>query len=252
LVQLKYGDYHEIVELAGKTVAQVREQYKPLLNIPDRAKTRINNSNIKKNLESETVLKDDDTLRFVETSRKGPFFILAALVALGATAIPFAFAATTATISANVTPGSDFVSVTAADTAPTWNVWGKFKGSCGSGELFKIMPGTDYTGDMSCTVIIGNGEELVETYRLITMRISIYEDDGSGTSANTSGQIGTTEFLTLAKGEIDITMSDLSGKQSPYWVYLDSGFYISHYWGGWDPSGKEDPLLFCDVTQKGT
>ena len=241
-----------MAKLAGKTVAEVREQYKPLLNIPDRVKTKINNKSIQRNLESETVLKDDDTLRFIEKGRKGPFFILAALVALGATAIPFAFAATTATISANVTPGDDFVTVEAASAAPSWDVWGKFKGTCGSGELFKITPGTNYTGDMSCTVIIGNGEELVETYRLLTMKISVYEDVGTGSSANTSAQIGTTEYLTLSKGEIDITLTDLSGKQSPYWVYLDSGFYISHYWGGWDPSGNEDPLLFCDVTQKGT
>jgi molybdopterin converting factor small subunit len=253
MVQIKYGDYHEIAELAGKTVAEVRQQYKPLLNIPDRAKTKLNDRGINRKLESETVLKDDDTLRFVEASRKGPFFILAALLALGATAIPFAFAQTTATISANVTEKDDFVSVAAASPSPTWDVYGKFKGSVGSGgELFKITPGTDFTGDMACSVVIGNAEELVECYRVLVMTISIYEDDGSGTAANTASQIGTTEYLTLSKGEIDITMEDLSGKTSPFWVYLDGGFYITHYWGTYSPSGDEDPLLYCDVVQKGT
>jgi hypothetical protein len=251
LVELRYGDYHEIADLAGKSIAEVREQYKPLLNIPKKAKIRLNGQAINRKHESDTTLRDNDELRFVEKSNKVPFFTLAMLLALGATAIPFAFAATTATLSANVTPKDDFVSVAAVSPAPNWDVWGKFKGTTGSGDLFEITPGTDFTGDMSCTVIIGNGDQLVEVYRLLVMKISVYEDNGGG-SANTSAQIGTTEYLTLSKGEIDVTLENLSGKQTPFHVYLDSGFYITHFWGTFSPSGEEDPSLFCDVTQKGT
>jgi len=254
VVELRYGDYYEVVELAGKTVAEVRKQYEPLLSIPDRAKTKLNDRNVKKNQESETRLKDDDTLRFVEKSRKTPFFILAALVALGATAIPFAFAATTATIAAKAIEKEDFVTVSTDNcTAPAWDVFGKFKGSLGSGgQIFKIEPASGFTGDLSTIIMLGNCENLVECYRVLVMKIKIYEDDGSGENADTNLQVGTTEYLTLSKGEVDISMTGLAGKQDPFWVYLDSGFYITHPWGTtYDPSGDEDPLIYCDVTQKG-
>ncbi len=252
MVELRYGDYHEMVELAGKTVAEVREQYKPLLSIPDKTKTRINDRNVKKNQESETWLKDDDTLRFVEKSRKSPFFILAALVALAATAVPFAFAQTTASINLDVTEKDDFVSVAANSTLPTWNVFGKFKGATGSGELFKITPASGFTGDLSCMVMIGNGEELVKCYRVLVMKISIYESDGSGDCDTSANLTAFPEYLTLSKGEVDFTLENLAGKTSPFWVHLDSGFYISHYWGASAMGGDEDPTLYCDVTQKGT
>lgn len=255
MVQLKYGDYHEMAELAGKTVAEVREQYKPLFDIPDRAKTKLNDKSIKKNQESETLLKDDDTLRFVETSRKAPFFILAALLALGATAVPFAFAATTASIEATVTEKEDFVIVSTDNcTAPSWDVFGKFKGATDNAtQLFKIEPASGFTGDLSAIVMLGNGEELVACYRVLVMKIKIYEDDGSGAAADTGKQIGTTEYLTLSKGEVDIAMTGLAGKTDPFWIYLDSGFYITHAWGtSYNPGGDEDPLIYCDITQKGT
>ena len=252
MVELRYGDYYEIAELAGKSVAEVREQYKPTLNIPDKTKTRLNDRNIKKNQESETWLKDDDTLRFVDKSRKSPFFILAALVALAATAVPFAFAQTTASLDLNVVEKDDFVTVSANSTVPTWKVFGKFKGATGSGALFKVTPSSGFTGDLSCMVMVGNGEELVKCYRVLIMKLSIYGSDGSGDCDTSANLTAYSEFLTLSKGEVDFTLENLGSAIPPYWVYLDSGFYISHYWGATTMSGDEDPLLYCDVTQKGT
>lgn len=250
MVELRYGDYHEVADLAGKSIAEVREEYKPLLNIPNKTKTKLNGKAINRKHESDTTLKDNDELRFVEKSNKVPFFTLAMLLALGATAIPFAFAQTTESVSVNATSAdADFVTVTASSSLPTWNVFGKFKGTCGSGgELFRIQPASGFTSDLSCTVIFGNADQLVETYRVLVMKLSIYE--GSSTSANQSAKIGNSEYLTLGKGEVDFTITGYT--QQYLWVYLDSGFYITHYWGGWTPGGYEDPTLFCDVTQKGT
>ena len=251
MVELRYGSQYEVADLAGRNLAEVRQWYVRVLDIPESAIIKLNGKAVQRKDEPDITLKDSDELRFVKKSRRLPIFIMAILLALGATAVPFAFAQTTATISANVTAKNDFVTVEVASPAPTWNVWGTYKASTGSGELFKVTPGTDFTGDLVCSVIMANVDELIETYRMLVMTISIYEDDGSGSNADTGAQIGSTEYLTLSKGEIDILMEDLSGKKSPFWVYLDGGYYIAHRWGGWSPSGKEDPLLYCDITQKG-
>ena len=172
------------------------------------------------------------------------------ITALVATAVPFAFAATTASFTLVVAEKDDFVSVEAGGTPPTWNVWGKFKGTIGAGEVFKITPGTDFTGDLDVMVMIANGDLLIKCYRVLALKVSIYEDTGSG-AADTGSQIGTTELLTLSKGEVDIVLDFVGGEVSPYWVYIDSGFYITHPWGSYSPSGDEDPMLYVDVVQKG-
>ena len=38
MVEIRYGEHYEMADLAGKSVAQAREQYKQEFDIPDKAK----------------------------------------------------------------------------------------------------------------------------------------------------------------------------------------------------------------------
>jgi len=59
MVEIRYGENYQTAELAGKSIAQVREQYKLTFEIPDEAKVILNRRYVKKKLEPETILKDE-------------------------------------------------------------------------------------------------------------------------------------------------------------------------------------------------
>ena len=244
MVEIRYGEHYEMADLAGKSVAQAREQYKQEFGIPDKAQANLNSKGIRQKHEPMTALGDNDSLTFAQKSRKGLFFIGAVLLTMAITGGIFAYGATTTTVSLTLTGTSDYAAVVAAGSPPTWTVWGKFKGAVTAGDLFTITPETNYTGDMVALVTLANAYDLVEAYRILVLEIEIWDND-----AVTPVQMGTTEYLTMDKGVIEIEL-DQSGFTSPYDVRLVNGFYISHR-GVWD-AGKEDPTILCDVIQKGT
>jgi hypothetical protein len=164
------------------------------------------------------------------------------MLALLVTGAIFAQTATTATVTLNLTGKADYANVTAAGSPPTWNVWGSYKGTVATGDLFTITPETDYTGDMVALITLTNPADLVEAYRVLIFEIEIWD------SAGTPAQMGTTEYLTLPKGEITIEI-DQTGFTSPYTVQITGGAYMTHR-GGWT-AGNEDPTILCDVIQKG-
>ena len=243
MIEIRYGEHYEMADLAGKSVAQAREQYKQEFGIPDKAQANLNGKGIRQKHEPKTALSHDDSLTFARKSRKGLFFIGAILLALAITGGVFAYGATTTTVGLTLTGTSDYAAVVAEVSPPTWTVWGKFKGKVTAGDLFQITPETNYTGDMVALVTLANTYDLVEAYRILVLEIEIWDNAG------TPAQVGTTEYLTLDKGVIEIEI-DQSGFTSPYDVRLVNGFYISHR-GGWTV-GKEDPNILCDVLQKGT
>ena len=122
MVEIRYGERYEMADLAGRSIADAREQYKQEFGIPDKAQASLNSKGIGKKHEPMTALGDNDSLTFAEKSRKGLFFIGAILLALAITGGIFAYGATTATVTLGLIAKTDFAEVVAA--SPTvWNVW---------------------------------------------------------------------------------------------------------------------------------
>ena len=46
MVGIRYGEHYQEVDLAGKTVAEVREQYKEEFGIPDKAQVSLGGKSI--------------------------------------------------------------------------------------------------------------------------------------------------------------------------------------------------------------
>lgn len=243
MVEIRSGEHYEVTDLSGKTVAEAREQFKEAFGISDKAQVRLGGKKISRKQETDTWLGADDRLSFVKPSRRGLFFIASVLLAMVVTGSVFAYGATTTTVGLTLTGKSDFAAVAAAGSLPTWNVWGSYKGQVTAGDIFTITPETDFTGDMVAVLVLTNAYDLVEAYRMLALEIEIW-DSTSGTKL----QAGTTEYLTLAKGECSIEI-DQTGLTAPYTVQIVNGFYITHR-GGWG-SDKEDPTILCDVLQKG-
>jgi len=243
MVEIRYGERYEMADLAGKSVAQAREQYKQEFGIPDKAQASLNSKGIGKKHEPMTALGDDDSLTFAEKSRKGLFFIGAILLALAITGGIFAYGATTITVGLDLTAQADFAAVDAAASTPTWDVWGSYKGSVTAGDLFTVTPDVpgSWTGDMSVVLTLTNAHELVAAYRILVLEIEIWD------STATPVQVGDTEYLTMGNGEIFIEI-DQTGFTAPYDVRLTGGFYITHR-GGWT-ANAEDPSIFCQVLQR--
>ena len=242
MVEIKYKDRYEAADLAGKHIGEVREQYRSGFDIPNKARARLNGKRISGKHESKTTLSTNDRLSFEDRSHRGFFFGGAVLLALVVTGALFAQTATTATVTLTLTGKSDFANVTAAGSPPTWNVWGSYKGEVTTGDLFTITPEIDFTGDMVAMITIINASDLVSAYRVLVFEIEIYD------SAGTPAQVGTTEYLTLTRGDITIEI-DQAGFTAPYTVQITGGNYMTHR-GGWT-AGNEDPTILCDVIQKG-
>ena len=239
MVEIRYGEHYEMADLAGKSVAQAREQYKQEFDIPDKAKANLNSKGIRQKHEPVTALGDNDSLTFARKSRKGLFFIGAILLAVAITGGIFAYGATTATIGLTLADYGDFVAVALPAGQPTWNVFGSYRGSVSTGNLFTLTPEANWTGDMSVILTLANGQDLVEAYRILVLEIEIWD------SAGTPAQVGTTEYLTTGKAEVEFEFSQTTG---PYTVQITDGWYVTHR-GGWT-TGQEDPTIFCQVLQR--
>ena len=237
MVEIRYVENYEMADLAGRSVAEAREQYKQEFGIPDKAQASLNSKGIKQKHEPVTALGDNDSLTFAQKSRKGLFFIGAILLAAAITGGIFAYGATTATITLGLTADSDFASV-AAGTAPVWNVFGSYKGNVKTGTLFTITPDTDWSGDMATVLTLANAQELVAAYRILVFEIEVYDA--------TPAQVGTTEYLTLGKGDIDIEFTQATA--GPYTVEITGGFYITHRGGFSDDDASPD--IYCQVLQR--
>lgn len=241
MVGIRYGENYKMADLSGKSIAEVREQFKQAFGISDKAEAKLGGKRIGKKHESDTWLSADDQITFANPSRKGLFFAASILLSMVVTSSVFAYTVTTTTVGLALTGKSDFAAVAAA-SAPTWNVFGSYKGQVTAGDLFEITPETDFTGDMVAVLTLTNAYDLVETYRMLVFEIEVWDSTG------TPVQVGTTEYLTLSKGECSIEI-DQSGTTAPFDVRLTNGFYITNR-GGWT-TGAEDPTILCDVIQMG-
>ncbi len=255
MVEIRYKDNFEVADLAGRSVAEAREQFKAEFGIPDKAKARLNGRKIKGSLEAETCLKDDDRLTFSPTMGKGVFLLGALLLALAITGSVFAYGWINATTTINVAAAtSDFAKVSANESSPpSWTPYGLFKGTITGGTLFDIDTSTSqYPGDLVATVYIANGDELAKCYRLLAMKVIVVDSGGSPVDINSDNTGDDKDYvlLTLRNGAVDLFINQ-NNTPDQYTVKVKSGFYITHIfkaanWG----SSYEDPVLFCEVAQR--
>jgi len=131
----------------------------------------------------------------------------------------------------------DFAQVEVTESPPAWTVFGSYIGSAGEGSIFTITPDGDYPGDLVCQVTFANTPDLISVYKLLILEIQVIE--------NGNGQVGTTEYLTLRKGSVDI---EFEGGGSSYEVRIVGGTYITHR-AGWD-AGKASPMFLCQISQR--
>jgi hypothetical protein len=258
MVEIRYGEYNESADLAGLSVAEARQQFKGELGIPDKAKARINGKKVNGLLEGETCLTDDDRLTFSQAKGSGIFLVGALLMSLAVTGGIFAFGWINATTTLDaVAATSDFAAVTANTSDPlTWSPYGFHKGSiAGVGNekpIFDIDTETSgYTGDLVVTVSLANADELVKPYRVLSLKLELIDSDTSAVLDINENGAGADDFalLTLGNGEVSMFPDGTAGRMT---VRVKSGFYITHIYKGsaWG-SSYEDPVLFCEVAQRG-
>ncbi len=254
MVEIRYSDYHEVADLAGRTVSEAREQFQAEFGIPDKARAKLNGSKVKGSAELDTVLNDDDKVSFAIARTRTPFLVGALLLALSVTGGVFAFGyVTNSTTLAVTAAGGDFASVTAnTSDNPDWTPWGLFKGQTGAGTLFDVnTDNVNYPGDLVVTVSLANADDLVKAYRVLSMFLEIYDSDGAKMDINADSANNTKDFalLTLSNGAVDMFINQDKAGGDQYTVKLKSGYYVSHIWGlGW--GGKENPILYCEVAQR--
>jgi hypothetical protein len=255
MVEIRYGEQYEMVDLAGQTIGEAREQFRSEFGIPEKATARLNGSKVKGIIENETVLHDDDKLTFAVPRGKGIFLVGAMLLALAVTSSAFAFGFINDTVTLNASAaGADFASVTANTSSPlTWSTYGFFKGSIsGPNTIFDVDTATSgYTGDLVVTVSMANAADLVKAYRVLSLTLEMVDDSDNPIDINEDSIVDDADIalLTLGNGSVDMFPDGSAGNMH---IRVKSGFYITHILGtGWG-AGAEDPVLFAEVAQRGS
>ena len=253
-VGIGYKEYAESADLAGRSVAEVRQQYEPLFGISDRAQAILNGRTLPRKLERDIRLNDCDELSFVEKKKsRMPLLAGALLLAMAIFGGVLAYTYITATSTMSVTAGgADFAEVTdnATGVSP-WNVCGFYRGATGTGNLFDVdTTPCSYTGDFVVTVYLANAEQLSKVYRALVFKLEVYDSSNTKVDINGDGTPDAKDFalLTLANTEAHLFITQTA--PDSYTIRVVSGFYFTHIWGtGWS-AGYQSPLLFAEVAQR--
>jgi len=254
MAEIKYRDQFEEIEGTGKTISDLRRQFKDEFGIPDKAIAKVNGKKIKFDQETETVLKKDETVQFSRPTNKAAILVGALLAALALTGSIFAygFINSTTTLTATLA-NSNFadVSVNTSASTITWNTFGFFKGTIpGPNGVFNVQPATNYNGDLVVTVTLGNADKLAKVYRMLALKFDMIDSTGNPIDINESGAADANDWvmLTLDNGAVSMYPRAVTSNMT---VRLDSGFFIANVipnlgWG----SGTGSPDLFCEVAQR--
>jgi hypothetical protein len=256
LIKIRYSDYSEQADLAGRSVAEAREQYESAFEIPERAKAYLNGKEVSKDLEPELRLCDEDELVF-KAGSKIPVLAAALLAALAVTGGMFAYTYFTATTTLGLTAAqADFADVSANSTVAGWTVPGFFMGTAGTGDLFDIdTTPASYGGDFVATVYLSNAQQLAKVYRVLVLKLEVYDSGVNKMDINGDGVVDAAghedyALLTLRNGATDLFVTQTNPNGDLYKVQLAGGFYRSHIWGtGWG-SGYQAPQLLIEVAQR--
>jgi len=256
MVEIRYGEHYEVTDLAGKSVAEVREQYKPELGIPDKAKALLNGKQVTKKLEPETLLSEGDELSFeVKQRSRKPLLIGALMLALALTGGLFAFAYTTASITLGSTlwaVGSDFATVNASSTFDWWHVTddlnegllGRVSGAMDdTGQtLFTINPSANYTGDLEIKVYLANAGHMRKAFQHFNMMLECQPSEEYG-SANLTYQL-----LTLQNADVLFHWNQPGDGSSSNVTLVGGSWHTMAYQPlPWPTGYRTSPQLYCEV-----
>jgi len=241
MVNITYDEYRQEAELAGKSVAEVRELYESQLSMPDRAQAILNGQQLKRKLEPETILAEEDELSFEERSRRGLVLLGAFLLTLAITGSLFVYTAVTDTVTIGVTGGTVDFAIVSANNTPSiaYSVLGRHRGTIDPNTLFDITTDTA-SPDIEIQVYLSNPDELSTDYSFWMMRLALR--DSANISMDTEG---ITKVLSLDNPVVTFT----SDNTTPYTSYVQNlgGSYRAFPFGWVD---TDDPLIFCKVVQR--
>ena len=241
MVKITYREQEKEVDLATKSVAEVREVFKAEFGLPDRAHAILNGEQLKRKLEPETRLRDQDELYFETSSQRGLALVGALLLALAVTGGLFAYTQTTATKTITATGAtSDYATVSDNGTDLDYSVLGKQRGTIGSGVLFDIVIDSAYTGDLEVQVYLANPDELQTDYSSWLIRLEL--EDAGGTKVDEGAH---TLVLSLDNPVVTFEVDDWT--QDDRYVKCEGGSWraFGHGWVDGDA-----PLIFCNVLQR--
>ncbi len=253
MITIRYGEHYQIADLAGKSVVEVREQYKELFSIPGKAQAKLNGKAFKKMQEAKTTLKDNDELAFAKKSGKGLLMVGALMLALVVSGGVFAYTWTTAGATITATADSDYATVEPAGSLPSFgtNIFGKYRGTIPSGDLFTITPDGDYTGDLVVKVYLTNADALTSAYQNLNMKLELWDSAATPVNIYASETGHTFQLLSLDNGVATFDLEYNDGT-SPYKVKLAAGSYATNPRSpvDWNAGYSVSPLLYCEVTQR--
>ncbi|MBI4302977.1 MAG: hypothetical protein HY665_01365 [Chloroflexi bacterium] len=243
MVEIIYRDNSHEANLAGRSVAEVRDLYKSELGIPDRAQASLNGKQINKKRELETKLGDGDELQFEEKSKKGLLLLSAFLITLLVTGSLYAYTSLVTSTTISVALGSsDFASVSVNGSGPAgYTLLGRRVGSIGAGTLFNIERATGYTGDLEVQVYLSNIDELVQDYSYWMVRVEI--QDASGTRVDSEDL---TAVLSLSSPIASFAVTNWTDTR---YVSITGGAYRALPFGM--GLSAYDPLILGQVVQAG-
>ncbi len=248
MIEVIHGNNKELARLTGKSIADVRDQYKSQFDIPDRAQAVLNGKTLTKGMESKIKLEDCDELAFVERNRsRVPLLMTALLLALAITGGVFAYTFTTASSTITLTAATgDFASISSNQTVAGWKPFGKLRGPIGAGNLFNVTPTTGYTGDLMVKVYLSNMDELTKNYSFYMMRIQLQNLAGTAVDSEMITQV-----LSIENGVVSFYWpSSNFTPGTTYYVKNLGGTYIAF---PYSPGliTTYNPIIYAQLLQAG-
>jgi hypothetical protein len=253
MIEIKYKDNFEVSDIAGRSIADARDQFKKGFRLAEKTSAFLNGKKITAANEAATTLNEDDHLVFKAPSRRLVFMAGALLLAMAVTGGIFAYGFTnaSATITAT-TQNTDFATVSANTSSPvTWTVHGSQKGATGGGSLFNINTlASGYPGDLVVTVTMANLGDMVKVYRSLSLKIEVRDSANNLVDINADGLANSNDYAVLNLNNGAVSMSMTQTTPGIYTVKVLSGSYIANTaLPGWT-STSGAPMLYCELAQR--
>ena len=118
------------------------------------------------------------------------------------------------------------IETAAPEAAPHWNAFGNAIGGVTPGDLFYIDTG-NITTDLPVTLYITNTDELVHSYRYLTLNVAVYVQTDTDqwqkvTMAN--GELLPDTYITMHNGRVSFTLPGYA----KYKITIDKGCFYCY------------------------
>ena len=125
----------------------------------------------------------------------------------------------------------------------TYQIQGVTLGGVPLGDLFKITPNADYTGDLLVKIYLMNTNDLIKAYQYLNM--TVYT-----TNSLEAGETPNYKVLSLENGVVEFNI--MGGMATYYKVSVTGGSYslISNNPANWGSGYTVTPEFYCEVTQR--